>query len=141
MTRAESAAPAVLTREAHRRAFEKERSKGERFGVMPFVGTARFKNFTPSIQHILLNFRDDFEVFRHARESIDDLLQHLGADRGRLAFRGVMRLKDRGRFLEARFVGGFLGLDRFYFLQDNFEPHLEFSFEAPPLSPSSLPLT
>ncbi len=64
------------------------------------------------------------------RESIDNLAQHLGTDRGRLAFVGILRLENRGRFLEARLAAGRFFLDRLHFLQDQLEAHLEFRFQA-----------
>ena len=96
MPGAEGAAPAVLAREADRRAFKKQRPERERFRVMPFVRTARFENFPTPIEHVFLDLRNDFEIVGHARQAIDDLLQHLGTDRGRFSLARVLRLKDRG---------------------------------------------
>ncbi len=86
VARAESSAPAVLPGKADRNSFEEQRSKRERFRVMPFVGAAGFENFAAPIEHRAANFRDDVEIFRHARQAVDDLAQHLGTDRGRRAF-------------------------------------------------------
>src|SRR6476659_7347374 len=102
MAGAESAATTVLTGEPNGGAFEQKRTKRERFRVMPFVRSAGFENFAAPIEHVLFDLRNDFEVFRHARERIDDLFQHVGADRSRPAFRRVLRLKDRRRSLEPR---------------------------------------
>ena len=130
MAGAEGAAAAVLAGKTDRNAVEEQRAERERFRVMPFVGTACFENFAPPIEHVLFYLRNDFEVFRHTRQAIDNLLQHLGADRRRLAFARIFRLKNRGRFLEARFVGSLFFLDRFHFLQNQLEPHLKLRFEA-----------
>src|SRR5437764_14126608 len=99
MPGAEGAAPAVLAREADRRAFKKQRPERERFRVMPFVGTTRFENFPATIEYVFLDLRNDFEIVGHARQAIDNLLQHLGTDRGRFSLARVLRLKDRRRFL------------------------------------------
>ena len=70
------------------------------------------------------------EAADHLRQAVDNLPQHFGTDRSRFAFACVMRLKDGRGFLEARFVGRFLCLDRFHFLKHQLEPHLEFRFQA-----------
>ena len=50
VTRAKSSALAILPGEPHRNSFEKQRSKGERFRVMPFVRAAGFENLPASIE-------------------------------------------------------------------------------------------
>src|SRR4051812_49076609 len=111
MPSAERAAAAVLARQTDWRAIEKKRSEGERFRVMPFVRAAGFENFPTPIEHVLFDLRNDFEIVRNPRQAVDDLFQHLGANRGRLALCSVMRLKNGGRFLEPRLIGRFFSLD------------------------------
>src|SRR5947207_3159638 len=69
-------------------------------------------------------------VNANAREAVDNLPQHFGTDRGRLALAGILRLKNGGRLFKAPLPAGLLFFDRLHFLQDQLEPHLELSLET-----------
>src|SRR4029077_15772233 len=95
MTLAEGSAPAVLARQSNRNVFQQERPKRQRFGESPIIRTTRLKNLPASIDQHPFHFRQNVKPFRNAREPIDNRAQHLLANRGRLRFGAVFRLKDR----------------------------------------------
>ena len=76
-------AAAVLAGQSHRCSFQKERSKGERFGKTPIVRAARFEDLAASIDQHPFYFRKNIEILRHARETIDDFREPLWTDGGR----------------------------------------------------------
>ena len=52
---------------------------------MPLIRTAGLKNFALMIENDAFYFRLNVEIRRQARQSIDNLSQSLGANRGRFA--------------------------------------------------------
>ncbi len=67
MPMTESAAPAVLAGQAHRNAFEQERTEGKRLGKSPIVRAASFVYLALPINRDPLHFRQDVEIVRHSR--------------------------------------------------------------------------
>ena len=129
MTLAEGSAPAVLAGQSNRNVFQQERSKRQRFGKSPIIRTTRLKNLPAPIDQHPFHFRQNVKPFRNAREPIDNRAQHLLANRGRLRFGAVFRLKDRGRFLEFSLLARFLLFQRFDVFERHLEPELKLGLE------------
>ena len=70
--RAECAARTVLTRQSDWNSIQQQRAEGERFGVVPFVGTAVFEYLALMFEDDALDLRLDLEPLRDSSETIDD---------------------------------------------------------------------
>ena len=64
-----------------------------------------------------------------SRKSIDNRAQSFLADRGRLRFGTVFRLKNRGRFLELSLLARFLFFQRFNVFECHLQPELKLGLE------------
>src|SRR5437870_11505320 len=81
VTRAKSAARAILTRQSHWDPIQKQRSERERLGVVPRIGAAVLEYFALIIDDDAFNLWLDLETFRDAGETIDDRLERFLIDR------------------------------------------------------------
>src|SRR5205807_4087233 len=87
-------------RQSKRNSFQQQRSEGERFSIMPFIGSALFKDFALVIEDDAFDLWLNLETLRDAGESINDGLERFLADRRRFRCACVFRLKYCRRFLE-----------------------------------------
>src|SRR4030095_5264311 len=94
-----------------RNALQNHRSERERFGKMPFIGAAVLEDFALMIKHNAFDFRLNIQTLRSAGETIDNCFQRFLADRSRLGFARVFRLKYRSGFLESGFLAGLAFFD------------------------------
>ena len=95
---------------------------------MPFIRTTLLKDLALMIDNDALDLRLNLETFRNASETIDNGFQCLLADRSRLGFIAVFRLKNRSRFSELRFLAGPASFDGINFIARHFEAQTELGF-------------
>ena len=79
--RAEGSARTILSRQSDRNSFQQQRSEGERFGIMPFIEAALFKDLALMIEDDAFDLRLNLETFWHAGQTIDNGLERFLADR------------------------------------------------------------
>src|ERR1041385_119842 len=96
---------------------------------MPFKGTAVLEDFALMINYDAFNFRLNIKTLRNASETIDNGFQRLLADRSRLGFARVFRLKYRCGFPESGFLAGLAFLDTVDLIARHFEPQSELGFQ------------
>src|SRR5438094_1946774 len=103
---AERAARTILTRQSDWNPFQQQRSEGEGFGVMPFIWATVFEDFALMIEHDAFDLRLNLKTLWSSSEAIDNGFKRFLTDRSRLRLAGVIRLKNRRRFLELCFFAG-----------------------------------
>src|SRR5947208_15477554 len=81
---AKSTARTILTRQSDRNPFQQQRSKGEGFGVMPFIRATVFEDFALMIEHDSFDLRLNLKPFRGASETIDNGFKRFLIDRSRI---------------------------------------------------------
>src|SRR4029453_419477 len=96
---------------------------------MPFIGAAVVEDLTLMIKNDALDLRLNIETLRNAGETIDNCFQRFLADRSRLGFARVFRLKYRSGFLESGFLAGLAFFDGVDLIARHFEPQSELSLQ------------
>src|SRR5206468_4041116 len=96
---------------------------------MPLIRTALLKDFPLVIENDALNLRLYLETLRNTRHTIDNNFQSFFGDRSRLGLARVIRLKDRCRFSELRFLAGLPFFDGVDFISRHFETQTELGFQ------------
>src|SRR5204863_2245622 len=92
---------------------------------MPFIGTAIFEDLALMIENDALDLGLDVETLGYASETIDNGLECFRADGGWLRLAGILRLKNRRRFLKP----GFLARSAFFDCVDFISRHLQSQIE------------
>src|SRR5260370_9715718 len=123
---AESPTRAVRAGQSTRRSLQKERTKREQFGVMPFEWPAVFKDLAPMLDDDSFDLRLNVEIVWHARECIDNRLECFLINGRRNRRTLVLRLKYRGLFLELRLLIGLLLFVRFDVIKRDIKQQLHF---------------
>ena len=92
---------------------------------MPFIGTAIFEDLALMIENDALDLGLDVETLGYASEAIDNGLERVCADGGWLRLAGILRLKNRRRFLDPGFLTGSAFFDRVDFISRHLQSQIE----------------